>query len=117
MGPGSPLRSGRDDKLRKPDMATETSHTIREWGDATFGEARDLTALVVRARGEMDELEQALRDGDHAEAGREAADVAILLHRLVGLLGMELSEQVDAKMQVNRARTWKAAGDGTGGHV
>jgi hypothetical protein len=30
---------------------------------------------------------------------------------------MELSEQVDAKMQVNRARTWKAAGDGTGGHV
>lgn len=98
-------------------MATETSHTICEWGDATFGEARDLTALVVRARGEMDELEQALRDGDQAEAGREAADVAILLHRLVGLLGMELSEQVEAKMQVNRARTWKAAGDGTGGHV
>jgi hypothetical protein len=27
-------------------MAQETSHTIREWGDATFGEARDLTALV-----------------------------------------------------------------------
>lgn len=98
-------------------MAQETSQTIREWGDATFGEARDLTALVARARGEMDELEQALRDGDHAEAGREAADVVILLHRLVGLLGMELSEQVDAKMQVNRTRTWKAAGDGTGGHV
>jgi RimJ/RimL family protein N-acetyltransferase/NTP pyrophosphatase (non-canonical NTP hydrolase) len=72
-------------------MAQETSQTIREWGDATFGEARDLTALVARARGEMDELEQALRDGDHAEAGREAADVVILLHRLVGLLGMELN--------------------------
>ncbi len=98
-------------------MATETSHTIREWGDATFGEARDLTVLVARARGEMDELERALRDGDTTEAGWEAADVAILLHRLVGLLGMELSEQVDAKMQVNRARKWRAAGDGTGGHV
>lgn len=95
----------------------ETSQTIREWGDATFGEVRDLAALVARARGEMDELEQALRDGDNAEAGREAADVVILLHRLVGLLGMDLNEQVDAKMQVNRARKWKAAGDGTGGHV
>lgn len=98
-------------------MATETSQTIREWGDATFGEARDLTALVARARGELDELEQALRDSDHAEAGREAADVVILLHRLVALAGMDLTEQVDAKMQVNRARKWKAAGDGTGGHV
>lgn len=98
-------------------MAQETSHTIREWGDATFGDVRDLTALVARARGEMDELEQALREGDHAEAGREAADVAILLHRLVGILGMDLSEQIDAKMQVNRARKWKAVGDGTGGHV
>ncbi len=98
-------------------MTRETSQTIREWGDATFGEARDLTALVARARGEMDELEQALRAGDRAEAGREAADVVILLHRLVGLLGMDLNEQVDSKMQVNRVRKWKAPGDGTGGHV
>lgn len=95
----------------------ETSQTICEWGNATFGEARDLTALVARARGEMDELEQAVRDGDLAEAGREAADVVILLHRLVALAGMDLAEQVDAKMAVNRARTWKVAGDGTGGHV
>ena len=98
-------------------MATETSQTIREWGDAIFGAPTDLTVLVQRARVEMDELEQALRDGDHAEAGREAADVAILLHRLAGILGMELCEQVDAKMTINRVRVWKAAGDGTGGHV
>jgi NTP pyrophosphatase (non-canonical NTP hydrolase) len=98
-------------------MATETSNTIRVWGDATFGEVNDLAALVARARGEMDELEQALRAGDMAEAGREAADVVILLHRLVALAGMDLNEQVDAKMAINRARTWKAAGDGTGGHV
>ena len=98
-------------------MPTETSHTIREWGDAIFGAPQDLTVLVKRARVEMDELEQALRDDDHAEAGREAADVVILLHRLVAILGHDLNEQVDAKMQVNRARKWKAAGDGTGGHV
>jgi len=98
-------------------MATETSQTIREWGDATFGAPHDLIVLVTRARLEMDELEQAIREGDMFEAGREAADVVILLHRLVGLLGMELSEQVDAKMKVNRARKWRAAGDGTGGHV
>ena len=98
-------------------MATETSNTIRVWGDATFGEVKDLAALVSRARGELDELEEAIRARDMAEAGREAADVVILLHRLVALAGMDLNEQVDAKMAINRARTWKAAGDGTGGHV
>lgn len=98
-------------------MPVETSNTIREWGDAAFGEVSNLSALVARARGELDELDQAIMAGDTPEIGREAADVAILLHRLVALAGMELSEQVDAKMAVNRARKWKAAGDGTGGHV
>ncbi len=98
-------------------MAAETSRSIREWGDAVFGAPQDLTVLVKRARVEMDELEQALREGDTEEAGREAADVVILLHRLVALAGMDLDEQVDAKMAINRARKWKSAGDGTGGHV
>ena len=98
-------------------MAHETSKTVCEWGDATFGKVRDLSALVARARGELDELDEAIKANDRPEIGREAADVVILLHRLVALTGMELSEQVDAKMAVNRARTWKAAGDGTGGHV
>ncbi len=98
-------------------MATETSHTIREWGDAIFGAPQDLTVLVQRARVEMDELEQALRDGDQAEAGREAADVVILLHRIADILGHDLYEQVDAKMVINRARKWKTTGDGTGSHV
>ena len=95
----------------------ETSNTIRDWGDATFGLVHDLSSLVVRARGELDELDQAIRANDKAEIGKEVADVVILLHRLVALAGMDLSEQVDAKMAINRARKWKAAGDGTGGHV
>ena len=98
-------------------MPTETSSTIREWGDATFGEVGNLSALVARARGELDELELAIKADDRAEIGREAADVAILLHRLVALTGRDLAEEVDAKMATNRARRWYAAGDGTGGHV
>ena len=98
-------------------MANETSSTICAWGDATFGEVTDLSALVSRARSELDELDQAIRARETAEIGREAADVAILLHRLVALIGRDLGEEVDAKMAVNRARKWYAAGDGTGGHV
>jgi NTP pyrophosphatase (non-canonical NTP hydrolase) len=98
-------------------MATETSNSIREWGDATFGKVSDLSALVARARGELDELDGAIRANDSQDIGKEAADVVILVHRLVALAGMDLSEQVDAKMAINRARKWKAAGDGTGGHV
>jgi len=98
-------------------MPSETSHSIRNWGDATFGPVRDLSALVARARSELDELGEAIKANDKAEIGKEAADVVILIHRLVALAGMDLNEQVDAKMAINRARTWKAAGDGTGGHV
>jgi NTP pyrophosphatase (non-canonical NTP hydrolase) len=98
-------------------MAAETSNSIRVWGDETFGKVSDLSALVARARGELDELDQAIRANDKAEIGREAADVVILLHRLVALTGLDLAAEVDAKMAVNRARRWKAAGDGTGGHV
>jgi len=97
--------------------ARETSQSIRMWGDETFGKVSNLSALVARARGELDELEKAVRADDRAEIGSEAADVAILLHRLVALAGMDLGDEVDAKMAVNRGRTWRAAGDGTGGHV
>jgi NTP pyrophosphatase (non-canonical NTP hydrolase) len=98
-------------------MVRETSQSICAWGEATFGPAPRLAALVARARLELDELEQAVAANDAAEIGREAADVAILLHRLVALSGADLAEQVDAKMAVNRARTWCAAGDGTGTHA
>ncbi len=98
-------------------MPVETSKTICEWGDAAFGKVAALSALVARARGELDELEQAIAENDRDEAGREAADVAILLHRLAALLGKDLAAEVDAKMAVNRRRQWRAAGDGTGGHV
>ena len=57
-------------------MPVETSKTIREWGDDLFGAPQDLTVLVARARVEIDELEQSLREGNPEEAGREAAHEA-----------------------------------------
>lgn len=95
----------------------ETSKTILVWGDETFGKVQDPVALVKRAAEEMDELIEALENGDTDEAGKEAADVTILLHRLMGTLNKELADEVDKKMKINRNRTWKSAGDGTGGHI
>lgn len=94
----------------------ETSKTIKAWGDETFGKAMDPVRLVERAEIEMAELKEALATGDMSEAGKEAADVVILLHRLMGDLGKDLAKEVDAKMAINRTREWVSAGDGTGSH-
>ena len=96
---------------------TETSTTIQAWAETVFGPVADLTDLVERARLELDELAIALRDGDHDEAKVEAADVVILLHRIVALLGTDLEAQVDAKMTINRARRWRPDGKGAGRHL
>jgi NTP pyrophosphatase (non-canonical NTP hydrolase) len=97
-------------------MARETSASIAQWGAETFGEVGDFAVLIRRARAEFEELDAAVRAGDADEIGREAADVVILLHRLVGLLGKDLAEEVDAKMYVNRNRQWRLSGDGVGQH-
>jgi len=95
---------------------TETSASIAQWGAETFGEVADLAVLTQRARAEFGELEAAVRAGSADEIGREAADVVILLHRLVGLLGKDLAEEIDVKMQINRNRQWRLSGDGVGQH-
>ena len=94
----------------------ETSASIAKWGAETFGEVSDFAVLTQRARAEFEELDAAVRAGDADEIGREAADVVILLHRLIGLLGKDLAEEVDAKMNINRNRQWRLSGDGVGRH-
>jgi NTP pyrophosphatase (non-canonical NTP hydrolase) len=96
--------------------ASETSASIAQWGQATFGDVADLAILISRARAEFDELDAAVRRGEVDEIGCEAADVVILLHRLVGLIGKDLASEVDAKMQINRTRRWRLCGDGVGQH-
>lgn len=103
--------------MTRETSARETSESIQIWGDETFGPVTDLVALVARAELEMTELKEALIAQDINEAGKEAADVVILLHRLMGVLGKDLMDEVDAKMAINRTRKWMSAGDGTGGHV
>ena len=95
----------------------ETSASILSWGDETFGKVKNPLALVERAGLELAELKDALIADDKPEAAKEAADVAILLHRLMGVLGRDLGAEVDAKMAINRKRKWAPAGDGTGDHT
>lgn len=95
----------------------ETQKSVAEWAEETFGPAKDPSVLVTRAMTEMEELLEAVQEGDMTELGKEAADVTILLWRLMEQHGLDLSEEVTKKMQENRARRWQAKGDGTGKHI
>ncbi len=97
-------------------IVVEDSRSITQWGDDTFGEAT-LEALALRAQEELDELIEAIRANETQVAiAMEAADVTILLHRLTGTIGKDLSDCVNEKMTINRKRKWANSGDGTGQH-
>lgn len=70
---------------------SETSRSIGAWGAAAFGPVLDPAALIDRALVEMSELRDAAAQGDMTEIGAEAADVAILLHRLLDEYGLDLT--------------------------
>lgn len=79
-------------------MAVETSTSIAQWAESTFGPVDSLDRIVTRAQQEMTELREALaRNASPAEIAHEAADIAIFLHRLVALVGHDLSAAVDEK--------------------
>ena len=96
---------------------TETQRSMCEWAEATFGPVRVPVSLVERAQLEMNELQEAVLAEDHAEIGKEAADVLILLYRLADQFGLDLDQEVVSKMAINRARKWVKKGDGTGSHI
>ncbi|MFZ4069056.1 MAG: dATP/dGTP pyrophosphohydrolase domain-containing protein [Caulobacterales bacterium] len=98
-------------------MAFETTASITTWGRQTFGPVDDLGRLINRAAEEFTELRAAFDSGDRDEMICEAADVVILLHRLVGEQGRDLAAAIDAKMQINRSRQWRTTGDGVGAHI
>jgi len=95
----------------------ETQATVTRWAEDTFGPVTDQSVLVTRAMTEMDELLEAVQNNDIKEAGKEAADIVILLWRLMEINGLNLTEEITQKMQENRSRTWAAKGDGTGKHI
>ncbi len=51
------------------------------------------------------------------EVPAEAADTYVVLCGVAALRGFDLEAAVDRKMVINRGRTWRACGDGTGYHV
>lgn len=96
----------------------ETQDTICAWTEATFGHASSNARVAARANEEMAELLRALTsDDNHSKAIEEAADVVIILYRLAERMGVDLHEEIDRKMQINRKREWKITPDGHGYHV
>ncbi len=95
----------------------ETQQSVSEWAETTFGPVADQSVLVKRAMTEMEELLEAVEAADIAEIGKETADIAILLYRLLEMNGLSLEQEVTAKMAENRLRQWVGKGDGTGKHI
>jgi len=126
---------------------SETPSTIYQWMNETFpGTDPESPRKSIRALEEMVELclaagatpnqihaavQQELHKRSHGPGTEwrdqgygqpdaipaEAADVFIVLCGVAGMRGFDLQAEVDKKMTTNRARRWKANGDGTGYHI
>lgn len=95
----------------------ETQQSVTEWANATFGVAGSNARVAARAN-EMAELLRAITVDDASPmAPAEVADVVIVLYRLATRLGVNLHDEVDKKMAINRARQWKLDATGHGYHV
>jgi NTP pyrophosphatase (non-canonical NTP hydrolase) len=96
----------------------ESQSSVSAWADKTFGPASSNARVAARANEEMAELLRALTaDDEHEKAAEEVADIVIVLCRLVTRLGRDLGEEIDRKMEINRARQWNLTKDGHGYHV
>lgn len=97
---------------------TESQDTISTWADETFGNAGSNASVAARANLEMAELIMALTNDDNdSKALEEVADIVIVLYRLCARAGQPLTDAIDAKMAINRARKWRLDGHGHGYHV
>jgi NTP pyrophosphatase (non-canonical NTP hydrolase) len=96
----------------------EDQVSISEWAQAAFGPVGSNIRVAARANEEMAELLRALSVDDvNPKAAEEIADILIVLYRLATRLGVDLQQQVNEKMAINRARTWSQDGSGPGYHV
>ncbi len=95
----------------------ENQESIQAWAEDAFGEPANVMRLVVRANMEMAELLREAQGSDPFVIALEAADVLILLYRVVEACKFDLHRMVDEKMKINRKRKWIKAGDGTGYHT
>jgi NTP pyrophosphatase (non-canonical NTP hydrolase) len=98
--------------------ANETQASVTAWANETFGTAGSNARVAARANEEMAELLRALTADDSSDkAAAEVADVVIILYRLATRLGVDLLDEIDKKMAINRAREWAQDKTGHGYHV
>lgn len=97
-------------------LGVETQKSIETWRLETFGPFLSAMRMGARANEEMAELLRALSTGD-PNAANEIADVVIVLYGVASKLGVDLHDEVDRKMNINRARTWNVDSTGHGYHV
>jgi NTP pyrophosphatase (non-canonical NTP hydrolase) len=96
---------------------TENQWSISEWAEETFGPAGSTARVAARANEEMAELLRHLTtDERHPKAAEEVADIYIVLCRVASRLGIDIQDEVDRKMAINRAREWRLDGTGHGYH-
>lgn len=96
----------------------ENQITVSTWANKTFGPSGSNARVAARANEEMAELLRALTaDDNHPKAAEEVADIVIILYRLATRLGIDLYDEIDRKMEVNRKREWKLDKTGHGYHV
>ncbi len=93
--------------------SAETQRSINEWQRQTFPDAT-LDGVIGHLREEFQEF---LDSNDQLETAVEAADLVILLYCWAAINGVDLHAAIDAKMKINRARTWNIQQDGTGRHT
>lgn len=91
----------------------ETQRTIVEWARETFGEPAKV-AVLDKLEDEWEEMHIAYADEQKA---KEAADVYVVLVQYVNLLGYDLHDLVDAKMDINRKRKWDVRPGGVAQHI
>lgn len=101
----------------------ETQKTISEWGTKTFGYPKSRDVIVNRMLKECEELKDVTFGQDYAGTynteyiAEECADIYIVMCQVMTIIGYDLHVCVDRKMEINRARKWEIAGDGTGRHI
>lgn len=96
----------------------ESQMSISMWAEQTFGPVSSNARVAARANEEMAELLRALTaDDNHPKAPEEIADILIVLYRLANRMGVDIHNEVNRKMEINRARKWEMDNTGHGYHV
>ena len=92
--------------------------SVGEWCLSTFGPTSSNIRIAIRLNEELAELLKELSQDDNSkDAAKEMADVQIVLYHLAWLMNVDLEEEVNKKMLINRNRKWKLDSNGCGYHI